>query len=317
MFKGKFLKKLITFCFIVVIAVLLMTVIDKSSLKLAVAYYTLTNKPSRSDLQFNIPTGRLLPSTDGTTDIKFELPILSEDSNITVDDIDATGANGTDTNGGTNTGNNSTGGTKIVSIMGDSISTFDGTIPNGYANFYPSGDVSDLGDMWWKQYIDSTNATLGVNGSWSGSKVTGSDDSAGKSDKRVNDLGANGEPTVIIIYMGTNDLWSGVSQSDFSAAYEVMLNKIKGKYSSAKVYCLGLTRLASDPNTGGTGPLDGGTGDSQAFSSIIQDKASAAGFTYVSLDSCWDYSEAGSYCTDGMVHPNKEGMKKIASKIPK
>lgn len=317
MSKHKILNRIIIVSLIVVTAVLIMTVLDKSSLKLALAYYTLSNKPSSSDSQFNIPTGRVLMNVDGTKAIEFEIASNMEDADISVDEVDFNGANGSESNGGQNGGTDSSGGDKIISILGDSISTFSGSMPSGYANFYPNGDVSDIGDTWWKQYIDSANGRLGVNGSWSGSCVCGSDDSCGNSDKRISDLGSNGSPTVIIVYMGTNDLWSGISQSDFGTAYEGMLSKIKSSYPNAKVYCLGLTSLSSDPNSGNVVPLDSGNGDSKAFSSIIKNKASSAGFSYVDLSGCWSYTEATKYCTDGMVHPNKEGMKKIASKIPK
>lgn len=94
--KGKFFKKLIIVVMIVVFAVLLMTTIDKSALKMARAYYTLTNKPSRSDSQFNIPTGRVNLNSDGTRNINFEVsvdmiesePDVTEDGNSVADGVD-------------------------------------------------------------------------------------------------------------------------------------------------------------------------------------------------------------------------------------
>lgn len=321
MFGKKFLRKLIIVSAIVVFAVLIMSVIDKSTLKLAYSYYTLTNKPSKSDSQFNIPTGQIKLNKDGTRDISFELSMFLKDSEIEVTEEDFEGADGVDDrqhSGNSNKEENKTvEGEKIVSILGDSISTFEGTMPDGYAVFYPFGSVTSSNDLWWSIYINSVNAKLGVNGSWSGSKVSGSDDSAGQSDRRINDLGNEGTPSIIIVYLGTNDLWTGVSQSEFGSAYETMLNKIKNKYPKSKVYCLGLTQLLSDPASGSTGLMDLGEGTSRDFSGIIKSKAEALGYTYVSLDSCWSYDKAGDYCDDGIVHPNKEGMKKIASKIPK
>lgn len=322
MFGKKFFRNLIIVSLIVVFAVLLMTVIDKSTLKMAYKYYTLTNKPNKSDTQFNIPTGRISLNKDGTKSINFEIPkeLASIDIEVTEEEFEgATPDDDRQQAGPDNTQNNNgqQSVTGLVSIMGDSISTFDGTMPTGYAGFYPSNsDVTSISDTWWGIYIDKKGMSLGVNGSWSGSKTSGSGDDAGQSDARVNALGNQGEPSTIIVYMGTNDLWDGVTQSEFGAAYETMLSKIKSKYPNANVICLGLTQLSSSPNSGTVTPLDSGNGDSKAFSSIIQDKAGAAGFTYVSLEDCWSYTEASTYCTDEMVHPNKEGMKKIAAKIP-
>lgn len=318
----KFLRNLIIISFIVVFAVLIMTVIDKSSMKMAVKFYALTNKPEKSDIQFDVPTGRVYQNADGTKEIKFEFTPNLVDVDPTVDEIDFEGAEGDDDRQHPHPDEEDEEkekpkGTETVSILGDSISTFDGTTPSGYAIYYPRDSVQGVDQMWWKIYIDSKGAQLGVNGSWSGSCVTGNDDSAGQSDSRVNALGNNGSPSTIIIYMGTNDLWSGKTKDEFGAAYENMLGKIKSKYPSAKVLCLGLTQLSSDPNTGSVVPLDCGNGDSKEFSDIIKSKAGAAGYTYVSLDGCWSYTEAKNYCDDGMVHPNKEGMKKIANSIPK
>ena len=307
---------------IVVFAVLIMSVVDKSTLKLARMYFSLSNKPSRSDEQFNIPTGRIHLNADGTKEISFEIAAGMEgveteveeedfEGAIPEDDTQKPGVDNDEEDNTTQTGN------KLVCIVGDSISTFDGTMPSGYANFYPSGDVADIGDMWWNIYIKSIGGELGVNGSWSGSCTSGSDSSAGQSDMRIEDLGSKGEPSIILVYLGTNDLWEGKTQDEFGSAYENMLSKLKSKYSSAKIICLGLTQLSSDPNMGTVSLMDSGNGNSKDFSSIIKSKASTAGCTYVSLNDCWDYTDASKYCIDGMVHPNKEGMKKIAAKIPK
>ena len=58
-----------------------------------------------------------------------------------------------------------------VSIMGDSISTFQGWIKEGYRYYYPKGDVTDVSQTWWKQIIDNNGMVLGYNASYSGSSV--------------------------------------------------------------------------------------------------------------------------------------------------
>lgn len=102
---------------------------------------------------------------------------------------------------------------KSISILGDSISTYQGYIPSGYACFYPEtqNDVKDVTQTWWMQVLYNTGMRLAVNGSYSASAVCGDsqaeDSSAGCSTRRINELmGADGTvPDVILVYMGAND----------------------------------------------------------------------------------------------------------------
>ena len=59
-----------------------------------------------------------------------------------------------------------------VLIIGDSYSTFEGKIPDGYACYYiksgkPETDVTKEEQTWWAQLIQETNAKLVLNISWS------------------------------------------------------------------------------------------------------------------------------------------------------
>lgn len=84
--KGKLIKNLILVSLIVVVSVLLMTVIDKSSDRMAESYYNLTNKPDRSNQQFNIPAGQISSQIDGTTDINYTVVTDEEDIEVDVDE---------------------------------------------------------------------------------------------------------------------------------------------------------------------------------------------------------------------------------------
>lgn len=67
-----------------------------------------------------------------------------------------------------------------VSIMGDSISTYEGIIPEGYAVFYDEptrkkNGLDSVRDTWWMQVLQVLEADLLMNNSYSGSQVTGED----------------------------------------------------------------------------------------------------------------------------------------------
>ena len=151
---------------------------------------------------------------------------------------------------------------KTVSIMGDSISTFKGYVPEGpgYRWYYTEGrdGVETVDQTWWKRLIDQTGMTLCVNNSVSSSYCSTGVKSgvlASASDERIEGLTAEDgtKPDVIIVFMGTNDYGRGVitgrwnrdtasnpdrvESSSFSGAYAVMIDKIKTLYPQAKVYC--------------------------------------------------------------------------------
>lgn len=146
-----------------------------------------------------------------------------------------------------------------LSILGDSISTYDGYIPEGFAVFYPlNGEIKDVSQTWWMKLLDDTGMELCRNDSSSGSTCVGDslsidDPKYGCSGLRTSLLvGEQGRiPDFIIVYMGTNDLMTGVPIGDndgtqtveegvvdnFSDAYCLILDKIANNYPAARIYC--------------------------------------------------------------------------------
>lgn len=223
-----------------------------------------------------------------------------------------------------------------VSILGDSISTLKGYIPNGYAIYYPNGNVTKYEDTWWGKLIIKGNMTLCRNASWSGSNVSGdsqgSTATAGCSDKRIADLtGTDGsKPDIILIYIGTND-WANGSQhkvgsfgpndalpsegtiNDIAPAYALMLYKIRKTYPDARVYCL--TCLEGRHSTSGSSyPIVNNYKESihQVNHAIIE-CAHIFGAKVIDLETCgihfWNISK---YTVDGHLHPNYAGTTIIA-----
>lgn len=149
-----------------------------------------------------------------------------------------------------------------ISILGDSISTYDGWIPEGFNAYYPlDGDLTDVSQTWWMALVDETGMELCANDSSSGSTCAGDslnidEPSFGCSDGRISLLaGSQGRlPDIIIIYMGTNDLLAGVPIGDndgtklveegdienFSDAYSLILDKMESCYPTAQIYCCNL-----------------------------------------------------------------------------
>lgn len=146
---------------------------------------------------------------------------------------------------------------KWVSIVGDSISTFEGYNPAGYSVFYDKFQQERLGlqsvyDCWWAKVNQYLKAYLCVNNSYSGSKVSGSVFPSGSSIERTSFLNIEGHsPDIILVYIGFNDFGNGVTVSngifsrdkqDFYHSYVTMLHRIKRNYPNAHIICATLMR---------------------------------------------------------------------------
>ncbi len=147
--------------------------------------------------------------------------------------------------------NNAVSGKK-VSIIGDSISTFnqEGYKIDGYNMYYPTSvgdrgaDVTTVNDTWWMQVINSVAGTLEVNASFSGS--TASSSIIGFS-PRVPLLG---NPDIIYVALGTNDSGKGVTVGEinfeaetydltqFAPAYIKGMQDTIAAYPKAKIVCV-------------------------------------------------------------------------------
>lgn len=141
---------------------------------------------------------------------------------------------------------------KKISILGDSLSTYNGYSPTDYATpYYPKNDtrMNNVNRMYWKKVIDELGMVLDTDNSYSSSTVVSNTTYTSLSDD--NRLSALGNPDVIIVEGGTNDIYSGKNSSNinsyelntydktkFSEAYVYILNKLTELYPNAKIICL-------------------------------------------------------------------------------
>ncbi len=200
---------------------------------------------------------------------------------------------------------------RIYSILGDSLSTFEGYTPAGY-DFYDRFTGSETGiksveDTWWMQVILAEGGTLGYNNSISGSTVAGDVSLSGTSAARLKSLAINGIPDVIFLYMGGNDWAYSVLPEEFEDAYRRTIASLIRLYPDAEIYCATLMRgkEIDDPRLNFFN-IDGCVSP-RIYSRIIRDCAEKAGVKVVDLE-----RYGTEYATIDGIHPNKEGMKTIA-----
>ncbi len=109
-----------------------------------------------------------------------------------------------------------------ILIFGDSYSTFEGHIPEGYLSYYPEeGDesVCDASRTWWYMLAKETLSEIVLNNSWSGSTMcnTGYHGDCSTTSSFIhrleelikNDFFVKNEIDRVFVFGGTNDSWTG------------------------------------------------------------------------------------------------------------
>lgn len=225
-----------------------------------------------------------------------------------------------------------------LSILSDSISTFDGWIPAECAVFFPfNGDVTDVSQTWWMQLLKDTEMELCSNSSSAGSTCVGDsfsidDPKYGCGGYRISSLaGKKGiMPDIIIVYMGTNDVLMGIPMGDndgtklveegvidnFTDAYCLILDKLASEYPVAEIYCCTLLPVGDwgvdEPFVNFTNGI-GLT--SEDYSKQIQTIAGNKGVSVIDLYHCGVEIDNLDVMTSDGVHPTPEGMKCIEQAV--
>ena len=158
-----------------------------------------------------------------------------------------------------------------VFILGDSYSTFEGYIPEGYAAYYKKAgreetDVTSVKETWWHGVLTETKSTLIRNCSYSGTTIcntgyNGRDCSDNSFISRFDKLAtenyfSENKIDTFFLFGGTNDSWadspigetvySGWSKEDlFSVlpAFCYLTCKIRNTLPDAKIFCVLNTEL--------------------------------------------------------------------------
>lgn len=148
-----------------------------------------------------------------------------------------------------------------VSILGDSYSTFEGFIPEGYIAWYKPvpkegrpTDVTQVDQTWWSIFMEENGYELEANNSYSGSTVcnTGYEGKDYSDRSFVNRVGLLGNPDLILVFGGTNDSWAGSPMGEFvwcdwtdeqlkayRPATACMVSRLQSLYPRARLVLIG------------------------------------------------------------------------------
>ena len=202
---------------------------------------------------------------------------------------------------------------KKLSILGDSLSTYEGVSNDRNANSSIFGNPAryrapfPLEKTYWMRLIDSLGMTLCVNNSWSGGNLSGANDPDSGVNRAKNLSRDDGTaPDIIILLMGINDLGRNVAPDVFASDYQKTLGIFKNKYPEAYVCCVNIPDRDILLKK-----------RAEVFNGIIKSAAKQAGENFFVADLFGSRLNNDFYymnTIDG-IHPDEDGMVIIAEII--
>lgn len=212
----------------------------------------------------------------------------------------------------------------FVSILGDSISTYQGFQPPGYAVYYQDyyrhvNELNSVYDTWWAKVNQHLRAYICVDNAYSGSKVTGTEFPCACCAQRTGTLHtASARLDIILVYLGFNDFGSGEpvcgpwyapeKGTCFYSCYRRMLRQVKTNYPQASIICATLMRSYVRGAEGSPFPEKYAGVPFEAYNDAIRRAVLKEGVMLADLAACGSRYET----LDG-THPTAKGHMTLAS----
>lgn len=227
---------------------------------------------------------------------------------------------------------------KTISIQGDSISTFAGTITDGNATYYSASHkfVNSIDATWWGLLINECRMRLIRNDAWSGSRISGTGNNAMCSVARCSNIKHTnstvdtyqyGAPEIIVVMAGTNDVSGNVEMgtadgavTTYMGAFKTMLANLKSQCRNAKIVVFQLYRgnVLDYANSGGKHQYE--------YQEAMANLCRRYGVYYIGPEhfdlsfpnlqyytcnnSLSDYGPP-TYTSADYLHPNMQGMERV------
>lgn len=227
---------------------------------------------------------------------------------------------------------------KTISIQGDSISTFAGTITDGNATYYSASHkfVNSIDATWWGLLINECRMRLIRNDAWSGSRISGTGDNAMCSVARCSNMKhidstvetyQYGVPEIIVVMAGTNDVAGNVEMgtadgavTTYMGAFKTMLANLKSQCRNAKIVVFQLYRgnVLDYANSGGKHQYE----YQEAMANLCRRYGvyyigpehfdlSFPNLQYYTCDNSLSDYGSPTYTGADYLHPNMQGMERV------
>lgn len=227
---------------------------------------------------------------------------------------------------------------KTISIQGDSISTFAGTITDGNATYYSASHkfVNSIDATWWGLLINECRMRLIRNDAWSGSRISGTGNNAMCSVARCSnikhinstvDTYQYGAPEIIVVMAGANDVSGNVEMgtadgavTTYMGAFKTMLANLKSQCRNAKIVVFQLYRgnVLDYANSGGKHQYE----YQEAMANLCRRYGvyyigpehfdlSFPNLQYYTCDNSLSDYGPPTYTSADYIHPNMQGMERV------
>ena len=227
---------------------------------------------------------------------------------------------------------------RTISIQGDSISTFAGTITNGNATYYSASHkfVNSIDATWWGLLINECRMRLIRNDAWAGSRISGTGDNAMCSVARCSNMKHTdstvdtyqyGAPEIIVVMAGTNDVSGNVEMgtaagavTTYMGAFKTMLANLKSQCRNAKIVVFQLYRgdVLDYANSGGKHQYE----YQEAMANLCRRYGvyyigpehfdlSFPNLQYYTCDNSLSDYGPPTYTSADYLHPNMQGMERV------
>lgn len=227
---------------------------------------------------------------------------------------------------------------RTISIQGDSITTFAGTITDGNATYYSIKHkyVNTIDATWWGLLVNECRMRLIRNDAWAGSRISGTGDNAMCSVARCSnmkhinstvDTYQYGAPEIIVVMAGTNDVSGNVEMgtadgavTTYMGAFKTMLANLKWQCRNAKIVVFQLYRgnVLDYTNSGGKHQYE----YQEAMANLCRRYGvyyigpehfdlSFSNLQYYTCDNSLSDYGAPTYTSADYLHPNMQGMERV------
>lgn len=206
-----------------------------------------------------------------------------------------------------------------VSVIGDSISAFEGILPSGFTHCYcytKNNGCLTLNDMWWKITQKTLGFKLGIINAYAGTTVMkkyGPQWATENMSRIRKSLPANKiGPDIMILYIGGNDaVVDGLNISEFETSYRNMINNVYELFPNIQIF---VSTLCWEKYYAGKDTYEAHLETRKGVNDTIRKLGKEYNLPVIEFAEAFDKDTADFDTLYDTMHPSAFGMKLMSEK---